>query len=184
MFKIIFALVTLSADEENSVIKFNIFMFIIYAEVVRDSIWKEMWKNIIHVKLTVLTANKTWKETVSPKKINIVISKWVFKLKLNTDEFLNKFKTKFVTKDFLQTYNVNYKNIFTLIIKFNTLQVFLVIVALKNLKCHSVNVNNIFIKFFLKKTIYITLSFKVNITFNHILHILCSLYNLKQIMQN
>jgi len=59
MFKIIFALVTLSADKENSVIIFNIFTFIIYTEAVKDSIWKEMWKNTIYAKLTVLTANET-----------------------------------------------------------------------------------------------------------------------------
>jgi len=84
-----------------------------------------------------------------------------------------------MTKDFSQTYNVNYKNIFVLIIKFNTLQIFLVIVTLKNLECYSVNIDNIFMKFFLKKTIYITFFSKVNITFNCILHILCSLYDLK-----
>jgi len=100
MFKIIFALVTPSADKKDFVIKFNIFMFIIYIEAVRDSIWEEMWKNVIYVKLTILTTNETWKETVSSRKINIVISKWVFKLKLNINEFLNKLKTRFVTKDF------------------------------------------------------------------------------------
>ncbi len=84
-----------------------------------------------------------------------------------------------MTKDFLQTYNINYKNIFILIIKFNTLQVFLTIIVLKNLKYHQVNVNNIFTEFFLKKTIYITFFSEINVAFNHILCILCSLYNLK-----
>ncbi len=50
-------------------------MSVIYAEAVRDSIWEEMWKNVIHVKLTVLTANETWEETVSLRRINIIISK-------------------------------------------------------------------------------------------------------------
>jgi len=59
MFKIMFTLAALSADEENSVIKFDIFTFIIYTETVRDSIWEEMWKNTIYAKLTVLTANET-----------------------------------------------------------------------------------------------------------------------------
>jgi len=100
MFKILFALAALSADKEDSVIKSDIFTFIIYTEAVKDSIWKEMWKNTIHVKLTILMMNETWKKIVSSRKINIVISKWVFKFKLNTDEFLNKLKTKFVTKNF------------------------------------------------------------------------------------
>jgi len=131
-----------------------------------------------------LTANETWKEIVPLRKINIVISKWVFKLKLNINRFLNKLKARLVTRDFSQTYSVDYKNIFALIIKFNTLWVFLTIVALKNLKCHQVNVNNIFTEFFLKKTIYITSFSEVNITFNCVLCILCSLYDLKQVTQN
>jgi len=44
--------------------------------------------------------NEIWKETVSLKRVNIVINKWIFKLKLNTDEFLNKLKTKLVVRDF------------------------------------------------------------------------------------
>jgi len=42
MFRIMFALVIFSAGKENFVIKFDIFMFIIYVEAVRNSIWKEM----------------------------------------------------------------------------------------------------------------------------------------------
>ncbi len=49
---------TFSADKEDSIIKFNISISVIYAEAVRDLIWEEMWKNIIYVKLTVLTANE------------------------------------------------------------------------------------------------------------------------------
>jgi len=89
-----------------------------------------------------------------------------------------------VARGFSQTYNVDYKNIFALTVKFNTLQVFLTIIALKNLECHQVNVNNIFMKFFLKKTIYITSFSKVNVASNCVLHILHSLYDLKQVTQN
>jgi len=49
---------TFSADKEDSIIRFNISISVIYAEAVRDSIWEEMKKNIIYVKLTVLTANE------------------------------------------------------------------------------------------------------------------------------
>ncbi len=143
-----------------------------------------MWKNIIYVKLTALTANETWKETVSLRRVNIVISKWIFKFKLNIDRFLDKLKTRLVARDFSQTYSVDYKNIFALTVKFNTLWVFLTIIALKNLECHQVNVNNIFTEFFLKKTIYITHFSEVNVTSNCILCILHSLYSLKQAAQN
>jgi len=118
---------------------------------------------------------------VPSRKVNIVISKWVFKLKLNINEFLNKLKARLVTRDFSQTYDVDYENIFVLTVKFNTLWVFLAIITLKNLECHQVNVNNVFTEFFLKKTIYMTSSSEVNIASNCVLCILCSLYGLKQV---
>jgi len=81
-------------------------------------------------------------------------------------------------------YSINYKDIFALIIKFNTLYVFLILVALKNLECHQVNVNNVFTESFLKKTIYITSFLKVRTIFSCILCILCSLYDLKQAVRD
>ncbi len=64
-------------------------------------------------------------------------------------------------REFLQMYNINYEDIFTSIMKFNILCVFLILIALKDLECHQINVNNVFTKSFLKKTIYITSSFKI-----------------------
>ncbi len=81
-------------------------------------------------------------------------------------------------------YSINYKDIFALTVKFNTLHVFLTVVALKDLKYHQINVNNIFTESFLKKTIYITSSLKVTTIFNYVLHILCSLYDLKQAVRD
>lgn len=81
-------------------------------------------------------------------------------------------------------YSINYKNIFTFIVKFNTFRVFLIIVALKNLECYQVNVNDVFTKFFFKKIIYITVSSEVKIASDCVLHIQYNLYNLKQAAQN
>jgi len=97
---------------------------------------------------------------------------------------LNKLKARLVARGFSQTYSVDYENIFALTVKFNILQVFLAIVALKNLECHQVNVNNVFMKSFLKKTIYMTLPPEVNVAPDHVLHILRSLYGLKQAAQD
>jgi len=41
-----------------------------------------------------------------------------------------------MTKEFLQIYSINYEDIFTLTVKFNTLYIFLILVALKDLKYH------------------------------------------------
>jgi len=53
---------------------------------------------------------------------------------MHINKILKKLKAKLIAKDFTQVFEIDYKNIFASIVKFNTLQVFLVIVILKNLK--------------------------------------------------
>ncbi len=50
------------------------------------------------------------------------------------NKILKKLKARLIAKDFTQIFEINYENTFVSIIKFNILQVFLVIVMLKNLK--------------------------------------------------
>ncbi len=58
----------------------------------------------------------------------------MFKAKISIDKTLKKLKAKLIAKDFTQVFEINYKDTFVSIIKFNILQIFLVIVMLKNLK--------------------------------------------------
>jgi len=58
----------------------------------------------------------------------------MFKAKIYIDKTLKKLKAKLIAKDFTQVFEINYKDTFVSIIKFNILQIFLVIVMLKNLK--------------------------------------------------
>jgi len=53
---------------------------------------------------------------------------------MHINKILKKFKARLIARDFTQVFEINYKDIFALIVKFDTLQVFLVIIILKNLK--------------------------------------------------
>ena len=180
--KMLKTMLALTALEINNVQ--NISTSLIYVKAVKDSVWKKMWKNVIKAELTALAANDTWKEIISLKNVNIIISKWMFKLKLHINNTLDKLKTRVVTRDFSQMHNIDYENIFTSTVKFNTLHIFLTLVALKNLKCHQINVNNVFTEFFLKKIIYIISSLNVEVTSDCALHIIWSLYKLKQVTKD
>jgi len=58
----------------------------------------------------------------------------MFKSKIHINKTLKKLKIKLIAKDFTQVFEINYKDIFASIVKFNTLRIFLVIVILKNLE--------------------------------------------------
>jgi len=135
---------------------------------------------VINTKFMMLVINEIWQEEVSLKKINIMTSKWVFKLKMHVNNFLDKLKIRLIIKDFFQIHEVDYENTFTSIIKFDILQVFLIIVTMKNLELYQINVNNAFTESFFKEIIYMFSLSEVKVRLNCTLKVLQSLYNFKQ----
>ena len=91
---------------------------------------------------------------------------------MHVNNFLNKLKIKLIVRDFFQIHEVDYENTFASIIKFDTLQVFLIIATMKNLELHQVNVNNVFTESFLKEIIYMSFSSEVKVKFNCALKVL------------
>ena len=177
--KTMLALAALEADNAQSIPT-----PLTYAKAVGDSVWGEMWKDAIKAELTALAANGTWEEVISPKNVNIITSKWVFKLKLHINNTLNKLKARVVARGFSQMHSIDYEDIFASTVKFDTLCIFLALVALENLKCHQVNVNNAFTESFLKKTIYMTSLSDIEVASDCALHIMWSLYELKQAVRD
>ncbi len=55
---------------------------------------------------------------------------------MHVNNFLDKLKIKLIVRDFFQIHEVDYENTFMSIIKFDTLQVFLIIATMKNLELH------------------------------------------------
>ena len=100
------------------------------------------------------------------------------------NDTLNKLKIKFITKDFSQMYEINYTNIFVLIVKFKTFRLYFVVIILENFECHQMNVNNVFTKSFLKKIIHIKFSSNVDLLFEQTFLIRRNLYELKQTIKN
>jgi len=91
---------------------------------------------------------------------------------MHVNDFLDKLKTRLIVRDFFQIHEVDYENTFASIIKFDTLQVFLIIATMKNLELHQVNVNNAFTELFLKEIIYMFSSLEVKVRLNCALKVL------------
>ncbi len=155
-----------------------------YKDAVQNSVWKKLWKEAINAELVMLVINEIWQEEVSLKKINIMTNKWVFKSKMHVNNSLDRLKTRLIVRDFSQIHEVDYENTFASTVKFDTLQVFLIIATMKNLELHQVDVNNAFIESFLKKIIYMFSSSEVKVRLNYALRVLQSLYDLKQAAQD
>ena len=99
---------------------------------------------------------------------------------MHIDGTLDKLKARLVVRGFSQMFEVDYIDIFASTVKFDILRLFLVIVALEDLECHQVNVNNAFTESFLKEVIYMKPPPGVDLSSGQALLIRRSLYELKQ----
>ena len=151
-----------------------------YEEAIKDPVWGKLWLEAIQAELTALISNGTWDVVVPPKGANLVTSKWVFKAKMHVDGTLDKLKARMVARGFSQIYGVDFTDTFAPTIKFDTLRLFLVLVALEDLECHQVDVNNAFTESFLKEVIYMAPPPGVDLPPGQALRIRRSLYGLKQ----
>ena len=101
-------------------------------------------------------------------------------MKYALNESVNRYKTRFVARDFTQVYKVNFTEIFASTMKINSLRTLLVIMTFENMKVEQVNVNNVFIESSLKEEIYMQTSFELRLKTERVLLLRRSLYDLKQ----
>jgi len=55
-----------------------------------------------------LDANVDWEVLFLPKDEKTIGCKWFYKVKHNANEFMNKYKTRLVVKDYFQIYDIHY----------------------------------------------------------------------------
>ena len=143
---------TTQANFKNKFIdRFVISVSETYEKAIENFKWRKLWLETIQAELIALIVNGTWKNVVVFKNVNIVTSKWVFKTKIHIDDSFDKLKTRLMAKGFFQICETDYFDIFASTIKFDILRLFMIMMTLKNLKCHQIDVNNFFIESFLKK---------------------------------
>jgi Reverse transcriptase (RNA-dependent DNA polymerase) len=151
-----------------------------WKEAVNDPVFAADWEDAIDRELTALRANGTWEQVVPPSDANLVSSKWVFDVKYAENGGVDRFKARLVARGFSQRQGIDYEDTFAPTMRMDSLRVLLAIVAIEDLECHQVDVNNAFTESKMNETIYMTPPEGVKIPRGTALRVLKSLYGLKQ----
>jgi len=77
------------------------------------------------------------KQTSTQKAIGV---KWVYKTKLNYDDFVNKYKTRLVVKGYAQMFGVDFSETFTSIARMDAIRMLLARAAQKGWTLHQMDV--------------------------------------------
>ena len=83
------------------------------------------WCAAMEQEIQALHKNDTWRLVSSPPGVNIIDSKWVFKVKKHADGSIERYKARLVAKGFKQWYGLDYEDMFIPIVKPTTIHLLL-----------------------------------------------------------
>ena len=135
------------------------------------------WKQACHEELDSLRRRKVFELVDPPKGRKVIKNRWVFNLKSD-----GRKKARLVAKGFSQVEGVDYDAIFSLVVWFETVQMMLALATLKNWHISALDVKTAFLYGELNEELYMEQpeGFKVKGQEGKVLHLLCTIYGLKQ----
>lgn len=87
------------------------------------------WRVAMEEEMEGLHKNKTWELVSLPKGRKAIGNKWVFKLKRDLNDNLERYKARLVAKGYAQKSGIDFDEFFSLVVRLSTIRVVLALVA-------------------------------------------------------
>lgn len=150
-----------------------------YEEAMKSSD-RDNWLIAMKDEIDSLERNDTWVLMEKPKSQKIVDSKWVYKVKRNTDDSIDRFRARVVARGFTQEYGVDYLETFSPVVRFASVRVILAIAAKLKLTLKQFDVKTAFLYGDLQEDIYVKQPSGFDDGSGRVFKLKKSLYGLKQ----
>ncbi|CAA7059556.1 unnamed protein product [Microthlaspi erraticum] len=147
----------------------------------KDAIRIKEWCEAMKKEIEALEGNHTWDIVDLPPGKTAIGSKWVYKLKFNSDGSLERHKARLVAMGNRQQESVDFKETFASVAKLTTVRHLLAVAAAKDWEVHQMDVHNAFLHGDLEEEMYMKLppGFQSSDP-NKVCRLRKSLYGLKQ----
>ena len=114
----------------------------------------EVWYNAMREEIQALGANRTWTLVSFHPSINVVGSRWVYKIKRKSDDSIERYKACLVARGFTQQEGIDYSETFSPVIKQATVRLVFSIAVSSGWKIHQLDIHNAFLNEFLDEEVY------------------------------
>ncbi|XP_073358178.1 uncharacterized protein [Aegilops tauschii subsp. strangulata] len=140
------------------------------------------WRAAMEQEIHALQRNNTWRLVPPPSGVNIIDSKWVFKVKKHADGSIERYKARLVAKGFKQRYGIDYEDTFSPVIKPTTIRVLLSLAVTRGWSLRQLDVQNAFLHGVLEEEVYMRQppGFVDPAQPHHLCRLVKALYGLKQ----
>ncbi|CAI7778088.1 unnamed protein product, partial [Closterium sp. NIES-54] len=114
----------------------------------------EEWKKAMESELKSIEENDTWELVELPEGHKAITSKWLFKIKSDADGKIERYKSRLVAKGYQQKEKVDYKELFSPVVKPTTLRTLLAGAAIKGWVVKQIDVTTAFLNGVLEEEIF------------------------------
>ena len=104
--------------------------------------------------ISALVRRGTWDIVYRPADANVVSCRWVFTIKYNPDETVNRYKARLVVRGFSQVQGIDYEETFSPIVRVNSIGIFLSMAVNYAWPLHQLDVSNAFLYGDLTECVY------------------------------
>lgn len=150
-----------------------------YKEAI-DSTDSEKWMEAMQTEYDSLMKNETWTLVEKPKNQKVIDNKWVFKVKKNPDESIERYKARLVGRGFTQEYGIDYMETFSPVVRFDSLRAIMAVVAEKKMHMLQFDVKTAFLNGDLEEDVFMHQPVGFNDNSGRVCKLHKSLYGLKQ----
>lgn len=139
-----------------------------------------LWKLAIEDEIRSLCENETWAAASLPHGRKALQSKWVFKVKRDSNGNVERYKARLVIKGFQQRKGVDFSEVFSPVVSKSALRMLLTIAAIDDLEIEQLDIKTAFLNAELNEEIYMAVPEGVAGTPGKVLRLKRCLYGLKQ----
>jgi Reverse transcriptase (RNA-dependent DNA polymerase)/Pol polyprotein, beta-barrel domain len=138
------------------------------------------WRAAMDEELASLERQGTWAVVPRPKDAKTITSKWVYKIKLDSNNQPVRYKARLVARGFEQTHGVDYDETFAPVVKLKSLKLILSLAAARDLEVKQVDFDTAFLNADLSHDVYMELPQGAKYPPGTVIKLRKSLYGLKQ----
>jgi histone deacetylase 1/2 len=112
------------------------------------------WRAAMDAEFGALIQNRTWHLVSQPTGVNVIDSKWVFKVKHHADGSIERYKARLVAKGFKQRQGLDYDDTFSPVVKPTTIRLLLSLAVSRGWHLRQLDIQNAFLNGVLEEEVY------------------------------
>ena len=115
---------------------------------------KDNWIEAMKNEIESLNQNEVWDLVELPQGRKAIGCKWIYKIKINADGEVERYKARLVAQGFSQKYGIDYDETFSPVVRFESIRTIIALAATFKLKLNQMDVKTAFSNGELKEDIY------------------------------